>query len=175
MKTLFTFFLFIFIVSAAEAQVTKYGVKAGMSVSNMTNDPAPINANRHRNGFVFGAFVDYGFTETLSGMVELQYSGEGANEEGFRAVYLNLPVILKYNVFKNISLGVGPQVGLKIHKNNDGFQNLTFAGVGYFEFAITDEFAIDFRYNYGLSNLIDNNLPFEATAGVMQFGVSYKL
>jgi len=175
MKTLFTFFLFIFIVSVADAQVTKYGVKAGMSVSNMNNDPAPINANRHRIGFVFGGFVDYGFTETLSGMVELQYSGEGANEEGFRTDYLNLPVILKYNVFKNISIGVGPQVGLKIHKHNDGFKNFTFAGVGYFEVAITDEFAIDFRYIYGISNLIDNNLPFEATTGVMQFGINYKL
>lgn len=80
-------------------------------------------------------------------MVELQYSGESANEEGFRADYLNLPMIPKYNVFKNMSVGVAPQVGLKIHKNNDGFQNLTFAGVGYFEFAITDELAIDFRYN----------------------------
>jgi hypothetical protein len=175
MKTLFTFFLLIFIFSVADAQETKYGVKAGMSISNMTNDPAPVNSNKHRNGFVFGGFVDYGFTENLSGMVELQYSGEGANEEGFRKDYLNLPVILKYNLVKNISVGIGPQVGLKIHKENDGFQNFTFAGVGYFEFAITDEFAIDFRYNYGLSNLIDNNLPFEATAGVMQFGINYKL
>lgn len=65
MKTLFTFCLLIFIVSSADAQVIKYGLKAGMSVSNMTNDPTPVNANRHRNGFVFGAFVDYGFTETL--------------------------------------------------------------------------------------------------------------
>lgn len=175
MKTLFTFILFLLIVGATNAQVTHYGVKAGMSISNMTNDPAPINSNRHRNGFVFGGFVDYGITKSLSAMAEIQYSGEGANEEGFRNDYLNLPVILKYNVFKNISLGVGPQVGLKIHKHNDGFQNFTFAGVGYFEFALTDEFAIDFRYNYGLSNLIDNNLPFEATSGVMQFGISYKL
>ena len=175
MKTLFTFFSLIFIISAADAQVTKYGIRAGMSISNLTTDPVPTFENKHRNGFVFGGFVDYGFTQSLSGVIEVHYSAEGADAEGYRNDYINFPLILKYNLFKNVSLGVGPQFGLRVHRNDNSFQNYTFSGVGYFEYAITDEFALDLRYNYGFTNLINDDFPFEATAGVIQIGVSYKL
>lgn len=175
MKTLIIFLFFVIFCATGIAQETKYGVKAGLTVSNLDFDGSPIIDNKHRNGFVFGVFVDYGITENFSIVPELQYSGEGANASDFRNDYLNFPVIFKYNIFGNVSLGVGPQVGLKIHKDNDGFRNFVFATVGYFEYAITDEFAIDARYNYGLSNVFDSNLTPEATNGVIQFGINYKL
>lgn len=175
MKTIITFLFFFLICTSGFSQVTKYGVKAGMSVSNLDFEDAPTINNKHRNGFVFGVFVDYGITDSFSIMPEIQYSGEGAGTFNFRNDYLNLPVIFKYNVFGNVSVGVGPQLGLKIHKNDDGFRNLVFATVGYFEYAITDEFAIDARFNYGISNIFDSNQVQEATNNVIQFGINYKL
>ncbi|MCB0444740.1 MAG: outer membrane beta-barrel protein [Gelidibacter sp.] len=175
MKHLFVTLLFVSITTFSFSQDTKYGVRFGTNISNMNYTDDPINANPHRNGFVFGVFVDYGITEKLSVMPEFQYSAEGSNLEYFKTDYLNLPVILNYTIFNNFSIGVGPQVGLKVHKKNDGFKNFVFSGVGFAQYMISDEFGIDFRYIYGLSNVFDNNLNVEAKAGVMQFGVSYRL
>lgn len=176
MKTYISLLVLILTTSVLQAQDIKYGVKGGMSVSNMDYEGTPINRNEHRNGFVFGVFIEYGLTERLSIVPELQFSGEGSNLEGFRNDYLNLPVLVKYTLFDKIGLGLGPQVGLKVNKKDDGFKNLVFAGVGYIEFALTEEFAIDARYNYGLSNVFDDNPGFpEATNGVIQFGINYKI
>jgi len=125
---------------------------------------------------VFGAFADFGITESFGVMTELQFSPEGSNNEEFDTDYLNLPVIAKYQFFNKLSIGVGPQVGLKVHKKNDGFKNFVFSGVGFAEFMITDELGIDARYIYGLSNVFDDELEtIEAKAGVIQIGISYRL
>jgi len=175
MKSILTTFVLLCITTFSFSQDVKYGVKGGMTVSNLDYEDVPITNNDHRNGFVFGAFVEFGLSENLFVVTELQFSGEGADKEGFRNDYLNLPVILKYNVFGSVSVGVGPQVGLKVNKKDDNFKNFVFAAVGYFEYSITDEFAIDARYNYGISNVFDDSVTPEAKNGVIQFGINYKL
>lgn len=157
------------------SQDINYGVHFATNVSNMDYEVDGIRPNPHRNGFVFGAFVDFGLTENLAVMTELQYSPEGANLQYYKTDYLNLPVILNYNIFGGFKIGVGPQVGLKIHKHQDGFKNLVFSGVGLAEYMITDEIGIDFRYIYGISNVFDDELNLKATQGVMQFGFTYRL
>ncbi len=176
MKTIFTTLLFLSITTFAFSQETKFGVRIGTNISNMDYDGNTINSNEHRNGFVFGGFVDFGITKTFGVMTELQYSAEGSNNENFKSDYLNLPVIAKLQFFNKLSVGVGPQVSLKIHAKNDGFKNFTYAGVGFAELMITDEIGIDARYIYGLSNVFDKELnPIEAKAGVIQIGISYRL
>ena len=81
MKAIVTLFALIFTTSFCSAQDIKYGVKGGMSISNLDYKDAPINNNEHRNGFVFGVFIEYGLTERLSIVPELQFSGEGANKQ----------------------------------------------------------------------------------------------
>ncbi|TDU40215.1 outer membrane protein with beta-barrel domain [Gelidibacter sediminis] len=175
MKKLYTLVLVIGLSTYTFSQDIKYGVHFGTNVSNMDYKEDGIMSNPHRNGFVFGAFVDFGLTETLAVMTELQYSPEGANLQNFKTDYLNLPVILNYNIVGGLKLGVGPQVGLKVHKHDDGFKNFAFSGVGFAEYMLTDEFGIDFRYLYGITNVFNDDINLEATQGVMQFGVTYRL
>lgn len=175
MKNFFALLLIIGATTYSFSQDIKYGVHFATNISNMDYDVDGIRSNPHRNGFVFGAFVDFGLTEALAIMTELQYSPEGANLQYYKTDYLNLPVILNYNIFGDFKLGVGPQVGVKIHKNSDGFKNVVFSGVGFAEYMITDEFGIDFRYVYGISNVFDEKSNLDAKQGVMQFGVTYRL
>lgn len=175
MKKIITLLVFVSITTVSISQETKYGVHFATNVSNMDYEVDGIRPNPHRNGFVFGAFVDFGLTETLAVMTELQYSPEGANLQYFKTDYLNLPVILNYNISGGFKVGVGPQVGLKIHKYNDGFKNLVFSGVGFAEYMLNDELGIDFRYLYGISNVFDKDMNLDAKQGVMQFGISYRL
>ncbi|MBJ7882748.1 outer membrane beta-barrel protein [Gelidibacter salicanalis] len=175
MKNFFTLFLVLGLSTYSFSQDIKYGVHFATNISNMDYDVDGIRSNPHRNGFVFGAFVDFGLTESLAVMTELQYSPEGANLQYYKTDYLNLPIILNYTIFNDLKLGVGPQVGLKVYKHNDGFKNFVFSGVGFAEYMITDEFGVDFRYLYGISNVFDDELNLEARQGVMQFGVTYRL
>ncbi len=175
MKKLITLLLIVGMTSLSFGQDINYGVHFATNVSNMDYDEDGIRPNPHRNGFVFGVFADFGLSDNLAVMTELQYSPEGANSQYFKTDYLNLPVILNYNIFGGLKIGVGPQVGLKIHKHRDGFRNLLFSGVGLAEYMITDEIGIDFRYIYGISNVFDDELNLKATQGVMQFGFTYRL
>ncbi|OUR91778.1 hypothetical protein A9Q87_08185 [Flavobacteriales bacterium 34_180_T64] len=175
MKTLVTTLVVLFITTLSFSQDSKYGVRGGITISNLDYKDVPINENKHRNGFVFGVYAEYGLTETLSVAPELQFSTEGSNHENFANDYLNLPVLLKYSLIDRISIGVGPQLGLKVHANDDGFKNLVFSGVGLVEINLFGDWSIDARYNYGFSNVFDDELLPEAKNAVWQFGLNYKI
>lgn len=175
MKTLLTVFVLVLFTSLGFSQDTKYGVRGGYTISNLDYKDAPINSNPHRNGFLFGVYIDYGITENFSIVPELQFSSEGSNIEEFRNDYLNLPVLMKYKFFDRVSIGVGPQAGLKVHKNEDGFKNFVFSGVGILEFHLNEEWSFDTRFHYGFSNVFDDDLGIEAKNNVIQLGINYKL
>lgn len=158
------------------SQSVSYGVRAGLTISNMDYKDGPINENQHRNGFLFGVYAEIPLAASLSVAPEIQFSPEGANHEDFANDYINVPVLLKYKLFDDaVAFGVGPQVGVKVHKDNDGFKNFVFSGVGIIEFKLTGDFYVDARYNYGFSNVFDEELVPEATTGVIQIGLNYKV
>ncbi|OIQ28604.1 MAG: hypothetical protein BM564_09365 [Bacteroidetes bacterium MedPE-SWsnd-G2] len=175
MKYTVTAILLFLATTFSFSQDTKYGVRAAYSISNLNYSSVPVNDNPHRNGFVFGVFVDIGISDVFSIVPELHFSSEGADKEDFRNDYLNLPVTAKYNFAKKWTVGLGPQLGLKVNKKDDGFKNFVFAGVGLIEFKITEELSLDARYNYGFSNVFDNHLMPEAKNEVIQLGINYKI
>lgn len=175
MKYLYTLVFFLGLTTLTFSQEIKYGIRVGTNISNMDYKIDGARPNPHRNGFVFGALVDFNINDSFSVMTELQYSAEGANVKDYKTDYLNLPIIANYQILDNFKIGIGQQIGLKIHKYNDGFKNFVFSAVGFAEYMLDDEFAIDFRYLYGVSQVYDNNIGVEARQGVMQFGVSYRL
>jgi hypothetical protein len=67
-------------------------------------------------------------------------------------------------------------LSLKTWKNQDAFSTFTFSGVGGVEYMITDELFIDARVHYGLSNILDEDLPnVEAQNTTFQFGFGIKI
>ena len=104
----------------------KWGVRGGINISNLDFDPDPTFENKHRNGFAFGAFVDYGFTESFSILAELQYSAEGAEAETLRADYIQLPILFRFSLGDFFKIGAGPMVSLKTWGFEDGFSTFTF-------------------------------------------------
>lgn len=159
-----------------DAPEIKWGVRGGINISNLDFDPHPTFENEHRNGFVFGAFVDYGFTETFSILAELQYSAEGAEAEDLRADYIQLPILFRFSLGEFFTVGAGPMLSLKTWEKNDGFSTFTFSGVAGIEYMITDELFIDARVHYGFTNILDEDLTTqEAINTTIQFGFGIKL
>ncbi|TCK69101.1 outer membrane protein with beta-barrel domain [Winogradskyella wandonensis] len=157
-------------------ETTRYGVRAGVNISNLDFDPAPVSRNMHRNGFYFGGFAEFSLSETLWLNTELQWSAEGAKEEDWRANYLNLPIQLRFQIGNNFMIGAGPQIGVKTWKSADAYDTIRFSGVGGIEYKFLEDYFIDVRAGYDFKNLLDESLaPLEATQFTIQVGVGIKI
>ncbi|MBC3847953.1 porin family protein [Winogradskyella echinorum] len=174
-RYLFVLFLVAF-TTVSLSQEVRYGVRGALNVSNLDFDPSPTIDNQHRNGFAFGGFVEYGFSEEVSLLTELQWSAEGGKEEAIRADYLKLPVQLRFSVSERFTLGAGPQLALKTWKDSDGFATFVFSGVAGAEYMITDELFVDARVHYGFSNILDEDITdIKVKNHVIQFGFGIKI
>jgi len=157
------------------SQDTKYGVRAGINISNIGFEDAPFDGNDHRNGFMIGFFGEYGLSKTVSIMPELQFSAEGAKRESLRLDYLQVPVLIKFKLGDKFSIGAGPQVGVKVHKHSDGINNFAYSGLAGLEYKISHSLFVDARYTYGFRNIFDEDLiDAEAKNTNIQFGFGFK-
>ena len=176
MKTLITLLLFVSISTLTFSQETKYGVRGGLNISNLDFTPDADFDNMHRNGFAFGGFVDYGFTDAISLQVELQFSAEGAKADELNADYIQMPIMLRYKIGDKFTIGAGPMASLKTWKNQDAFSTFSFSGIGGVEYMITDELFIDARFSYGITNILDQDIDgIEAKNNNIQIGFGIKI
>ncbi|MDO5971494.1 porin family protein [Flavivirga aquimarina] len=157
------------------SQDIKYGIRGGLNISNLDFDDNDIAAeNKHRNSVYIGFFANIGLSKTISLMPEVQFSAEGADPEPLHLDYIQAPIFLKFRLSEKIHFGVGPQVGLKVHKEDDGVKNFAYSGVTGVEYKINYALFADVRYTYGFSNIFDDNLGIEAKNSNIQIGVGYK-
>ncbi len=168
--------LFVCFTTVSLSQEVFYGVRGAINASNLDFDPDATFENQHRYGFAFGGFVDFGITEDVSLLTELQWSAEGGKNEAIRADYIKMPILLRISLSDRFTIGAGPQAALKTWKDRDGFSTFTFSGVAGIEFMITEELFIDTRLTYGFSNILDQDLTdAKAKNHVIQIGFGMKL
>lgn len=176
MKKILLALVVISVTISGFSQDVKYGVRGALNISNLDFKPDANFENEHRNGFAFGGFVDYGFSDTISVLAELQWSAEGGKDEDLRADYLQVPVQLRFSLSDRLTIGAGPQVALKTWKSRDGFSTFAISGLAGVEYMITDELFIDARVTYGFTNILDEDqVGLEAKNHVIQFGFGIKI
>ncbi len=155
-------------------QGVKYGVRGGYTISNLDFDSAPTTTNKHRNSIYIGFFANIGLSKGVSIMPEIQFSAEGANAEPLHLDYIQAPIFFRFRLSEKFHIGAGPQVGLKVHKYEDGVKNFAYSGVAGIEYKLTHVLFADLRYTYGFSNIFDDHLNMEAKNSNIQIGVGYK-
>ena len=156
------------------SQDVKYGVRGGYNISNLDFDGNPTMANKHRNSIYIGFFGDIRLSKTVSLVPELQFSAEGAKLEVWHLDYIQAPIFLKFRLSEKVRFGLGPQVGLKVNKVDDGVKNMAYSAVAGIEYKLSHMLFADLRYTYGITNVFDDNLPFEAKNTNIQIGIGYK-
>ncbi|TWO32852.1 PorT family protein [Seonamhaeicola sediminis] len=156
------------------SQDTKFGVRAGLNISNMDFKPDATFSNKHRNGFMIGFFSELRLAKGVAFAPELQFSSEGGKEESIRIDYIQVPAFFKFKLSDKLHIGAGPQVGIKVHEYEDGFKNFGYSAIGGIEFKISHQLFVDARYTYGLVNVLDDIESFEAINTKIQFGFGYK-
>ncbi|WP_397362622.1 porin family protein [Olleya sp. R77988] len=157
------------------SQNALYGVRAGINISNLSFDSDIEEDVKGRNGFAIGFFGEYNLSDNFKFAPEIQFSAEGAKEQSLRINYIQMPLYFKYKIDESFAIGLGPQASLKGHSYEDQLQNLGFSILGGLEYMISDEFFIDARYSYGLTNVFDDNaLNIEANNTNIQIGFGVK-
>jgi len=150
---------------SSQAQLVKFGIKAGLNYANQTGSDINItNANYNNEAITSyhaGLIAEIKVTEGFAIQPELLYSTQGAtyknaaqefkNELG----YLSIPVLAKISLNKAISLDLGPQASflLSERKNVDFKESETFefgAAAGL-TLNVTKSIFIQGRYVLGLT------------------------
>lgn len=192
-KVLFFVAVMLLSVSTASIAQAKFGLKAGVNIANATGDD--VDDADSRLAPFFGAFINLGLGEKLAFQPELLYSMQGVktswSEDGMdvdvteKLNYLNIPLMLKYNVGGGLNLQAGPQLGLLLSAESEwevGGESETEdikeylkgsdfgfnVGAGY-DFG---PLGVDVRYNIGLSNISDEE-DGDIKNSVIQVGLSY--
>lgn len=188
MKIIVLLSFFLLSIGIANAQKTRFGLKGGLNIANIdltTNSTAPFTFNS-KTSFNVGFIVEINVSPKLYIQPEVFYSGQGASfnfnvSNGSQQVftynklnfgYINIPVIVKYDVAQNIFLEFGPQIGFLVNADlettfNNQTKSQSFSqNVRDYDFGLniglgfnaTKDLSINGRYYFGLTN-IDKSEP----------------
>lgn len=171
-------FSFLGIISL-QAQNFKYGIKAGLNISNLSVSPEldwPVPSGKP--GFHLGGFTKFDLKDNFSVLPEIMYSTQGANDQDrddwqrTRLNYLNLAAPIRYTFSMNLHLFVGPQIGLltggefeeedkfdgerRYHNAKHLLKGTDFSLVTGLGYSLSSGIEFGLRYNLGLTNINDN-------------------
>ncbi len=170
MKKLLFFTIAIFVFSLVNAQ--QFGIKAGFNSTSakITFDGASVSGSS--SGFYAGFLANFELSDQVELQPELLFvniSENGQNESS-----LLLPIMFKYNVSDEFSILAGPQVRYILEESVEDITNFGVdfgAGVSY---DIDENFFVDARYMFGLTNQYTGSLDMTAKYSFFQVGIGYK-
>ncbi|MCA6078850.1 porin family protein [Fulvivirga sedimenti] len=186
-------FSFLLVAGFFSVQAQELGVKGGIQLSNL-KESFDGQSETYDMAFDFhvGVYGEFSLSDLISIQPEIVYSREGAkvSEEDetvrLQTDYIQVPVIVKFHVGERFNLQAGPQIGFQVaaKAKSDGnsinlkdfidFKNPVIAGAAGLGYEVSEAIEVGGRYNFGLSNLLDDE---EVTwkANVIQFYLTYKL
>ncbi len=180
------------------AQNVEFGVKGGLNVAFFTSD-ADAGDSKPKYVYHFGVTAEIPVMEKFSIQPELLYSAQGLNGklagkfniEPIRGIfpkgakgsyevkseesltYINIPVMMKYYVFKGLSLEVGPQLGILVGAKQVGSAEVKINGK-----ALPEKYYNYVEKQYGVrpgKSSGDSKKGFKSTDLGMNFGLGYKM
>lgn len=134
-----------------------FGAKAGLNVTSLGGDA--VYSYDAKLGFHVGGVLEIPFSDKISiqpeALISLQGSG-GFFEDDLNFLYLNIPVVAKYNVWNALHIEAGPQISLLLSDNLDGNG---FGGNGQ---TFDNTNSLDFGFVVGAGYRLDENFYFQA-------------
>jgi Outer membrane protein beta-barrel domain len=208
----------ILIMNSTKAQIT-YGVQAGATIANWKgdalqslNDVVDLSngfvTTKSKTGISIGGYVNIPLTDKISFEPGLQYAQKGYTMQGdlkidalkflgvnasakVEAHYIDIPLVLKAEVAKGLSIYAGPQVSYLVKNNlhlnagilgislyndrldiTENFNRVDMGLAGGIGYKFDNGFNIKAGYDYGLSKL-DKNDNFKAYNRVAKISVGF--
>ena len=188
MKRIITLLLLV-VASGAYAQGIRVGAKAGLNFAGQITraDGYSRSSSSILTSYHVGGYVTCKFSEVVGLQPELLFSVQGSKngDMKLKLSYINVPVLVRFNVSKVLSFHAGPQVGILVSAKHeisgsdpidlkDDYKNLDLAAaVGT---TVDLPFGLNFtgRFIKGLSNTIsepgttnyqERNFTFQLSVG----------
>ncbi len=177
-KLILIFAFFVFGLTHSNAQMLKFGVKAGANFASLEGDG--VEGLDTYTSFHFGALLELKLFENFSVQPELLYSSQGAkvNSDAFDDInfnYITVPVLAKfYLISDKLSVEAGPQFSFLIDDNvGDQFktESFDFAAVGGLGLNITNNIFAQARYVVALT---EASKEAEVKNRVIQVSLGYR-
>ncbi len=191
-NTLLIIGLIIFTFTTVNAQKgVDFGVKGGINFSNMTSDY--FAENDSKTGFHIGLITEIPFGDKFSVQPEILYSRQGTKAKlltiGVSSIpseynldYIQIPVLAKIYIVKNLSLEVGPSFSFLVKDeevmnsvtNSNIGNNFEFSGVLGVSYKLTSGIFGSLRYVNGFTVALDREFYDEDAKNIgFQLGVGY--
>ena len=173
--------------SSVFAQEVNIGIKGGLNSYTIGGDDTEdVNS---KLGFNLGLLGHIHLSERFGLQPEIVYSTQGAKgNDGsgdlkLNLDYINVPVLFQYMYDNGFRIQAGPQVGFLTSAKakgdgvsvdvKDSFNSIDFAlGVGASYVDPSSGFGVDARYNYGISNINEDDASKAFNRG-FQVGIFY--
>lgn len=162
-----------------------YGFRTGLNYSSLEGDNLDLDS---RVGFHANFFADISITSKFSLIPEVGLSALGAKAEDIRLEsgdnvelktnWLQVGVLGRIHLGDKLFLQLGPQIGVNVGQtDNNDYYNYDITAVGGIGYNFNENFSVDVRYGYGLSNVFDREFGEfnEANNRYFQLGVAYKM
>jgi len=168
MKEITLSLIAIFAFGYVSAQDTKFGLKGGADFASMHHKFDGNSYSESETGFYVGGFVDIAVSDKFHVQPELLYvSVKDLNQ-------IQVPILAKFTIVEDLSLLAGPDFGFLLDAG-DGSKTLNFGLDLGLSFDLNENFSLDGKYNFGLSNLVEGgNSDFSTRLSGFFFGLSYK-
>ena len=180
-----TLICFCFIPTSAQ---TVFGLKGGVNIANVTENPHKPRISGHG-----GIFANRAITKNFKIQPEVLFSGEGhkliiSGDEHVLAIdVIQIPFMLQFYPAEQVYLEAGPQVGILISAkdkvvNNDAGHRSVKSLIADAQFAIaaglglkvTDRVIVYGRYTFGLTDITSYD-PIVQHCNVGQIGIAIRL
>lgn len=183
----------VFIASYSYAQDLKFGVKSGLNLANVAG--SDVEDNKVNTRFYFGGFLNTPLSDAVSFQPELLISMQGFEVDmngedidlALNTSYLNIPLLFKMRLgaSNKAHFYAGPQLGFLLKAEEeaksgsesytndikDEINSVDFSLNFGLSFNLNEDFALDVRYNRGLTKLVEDGG--KAYNSVIQLGASY--
>ena len=175
-------FTLLFGVTQAQTMKTKIGIKAGVNLANISDDPNAVEFTPGMKADFHAGIVlnfHWGLRDELSGkgtgyfglQPEVLFSRQGfaVDDEAINLNYITLPLLAKFYATKELSLEAGPYIGylistspgntviegaeIKLSDLTGGLDAGVAVGLGY---EMKNGLFCNARYNLGLSDVASN-------------------
>jgi len=159
-------FLFICLPFICSAQRFKGGLVLGLNASQIDGDNMK---GYDKAGLVAGTYVYTRLAKHWNIQMELRYSGKGSSSpknattfERNRLNYIELPLLVQYELIKNIDLQCGLSAGYLFHATHniddgsgyndfkESFNKIELAGFGGVNLTSLDPILFNIRFSYSI-------------------------
>ena len=186
-KTILVTALLFILTFSAQAQLLKFGIKAGLNYANTTGTTVTVNPDNYKTNAITsyhaGFVAQVALSKGIAFQPELLYTSQGAkyvslvstvadinNELG----YISIPAVLIIDLNKTFSLELGPQASFLLSQkkvfNVKDSNTFDFSLVGGLGIKITKSIFAQARYGLGLTEISENakakNSVVQVSAGI---------